>query len=35
MNPVEAGFTQRPEEYLYSSARNFNDEKGLLELEPF
>jgi REP element-mobilizing transposase RayT len=34
MNPVEAGFVERPEEYLYSSARNFNESKGLLTLEP-
>jgi hypothetical protein len=34
MNPVEAGFVSRPEEYLYSSARNFNEEKGLISIEP-
>jgi REP element-mobilizing transposase RayT len=34
MNPVEAGFVSRPEEYLYSSARNFNEERGLIALEP-
>jgi len=34
MNPVEAGFVEKPEEYLYSSARNFNESKGLLNLEP-
>jgi hypothetical protein len=32
-NPVEAGYVESPEEYLYSSARDFNEEKGLLELE--
>jgi hypothetical protein len=34
MNPVEAGFVERPEDYLYSSAKNFNESKGLLNLEP-
>jgi len=33
-NPVEAGFVQNPEEYLYSSARDFCDLKGLINLEP-
>jgi len=32
MNPVEAGFVERQEEYLYSSARNFNESNGLLNL---
>jgi len=31
-NPVEAGFVTREEDYLYSSARNFYDQKGLIEL---
>ncbi len=31
-NPVETGIVERPEQYLYSSARNFNDETGLIEL---
>ena len=30
-NPVEAGFVSRPEDYLYSSARDYAGEKGLLE----
>ena len=31
-NPVEAGFVTKQEEYLYSSARNYYDGKGLIEL---
>ncbi len=31
-NPVEAGFVENEEEYLYSSARYFYDKKGLIEL---
>lgn len=30
-NPVEADYVKFPEEYLYSSARDYFDEKGLLE----
>jgi len=30
-NPVEAGFVVRPEEYIYSSARDYSGIKGLLE----
>jgi putative transposase len=33
-NPVEAGIVEQPEQYLYSSAKDFNEEKGLLKLEP-
>jgi putative transposase len=33
-NPVEEGVVESPEQYLYSSAKNFNEEKGLLDLEP-
>jgi putative transposase len=33
MNPVEAGIVERPEEYLFSSAGDFNETKGLLNLE--
>jgi len=33
-NPVEEGWVESPEQYLYSSARNYNDEKGLLEIAP-
>jgi len=29
-NPVEAGLVSRPEEYKYSSAKDYNDEKGLV-----
>ncbi len=31
-NPVEAGFVENEEDYLYSSARDFFDKKGLVEL---
>jgi hypothetical protein len=31
-NPVEAGFVEKEEDYLYSSARDFCDKKGLIEL---
>lgn len=32
-NPVKAGWVEKAEEYLYSSAKNFADEKGLLEID--
>jgi putative transposase len=32
-NPVEAGLVQYPEQYLFSSARDYGDEKGLVEIE--
>jgi putative transposase len=31
-NPVKAGFVTKPEEYLYSSARNYAGEAGLLKI---
>jgi len=31
-NPVEAGFVDEPEEYLYSSARNYAGRVGLLDI---
>jgi putative transposase len=31
-NPVEAGFVEHEEDYLYSSARDFHNKKGLIEL---
>jgi len=31
-NPVKAGFVSLPEDYLYSSARYYAGEKGLLEI---
>ncbi len=31
-NPVETGIVEKEEEYLYSSARDFYDRKGLIEL---
>ena len=32
MNPVEAGFVEKAEDYVYSSARDFYSRKGLIEL---
>lgn len=32
-NPVEAGIVEKPEDYLYSSAKVYAGEKGLLEVE--
>jgi len=32
MNPVEAGFGEKAEDYLYSSGRDFYGGKGLIEL---
>jgi REP-associated tyrosine transposase len=32
-NPVEAGWVEKPEEYLYSSAKNYAGEKGLIDVE--
>ena len=32
MNPVEARFVEKPEDYLYSSAGDFYGKKGLVEL---
>jgi putative transposase len=31
-NPVEAGFVSRPEDYVYSSARNYCGEQGALDV---
>jgi hypothetical protein len=31
-NPVEAGIVEKPEDYLYSSARDYCDIKGLIPL---
>jgi putative transposase len=31
-NPVEAGFVENEEEYLFSSARDFYNRPGLIEL---
>ncbi len=33
-NPVRIGVVERPEDWLYSSARDFAGEKGLIELDP-
>lgn len=32
-NPVKEGIVEKPEDYLYSSARNYAGMKGLLEIE--
>lgn len=32
-NPVEAGFVSRPEDWVYSSARNYCGETGLMEID--
>jgi putative transposase len=32
-NPVEAGFVDRPEDWLYSSARNYLGLKGIMEVD--
>ncbi|MBT3801086.1 MAG: transposase [Bacteroidetes bacterium] len=32
MNPVEAGFVDEPEHYLYSSARDYSGKKGLIDI---
>tara|TARA_Y100000588_G_C13868085_1_gene759099 strand:- start:201 stop:752 length:552 start_codon:yes stop_codon:yes gene_type:complete len=32
-NPVTAGFVDKPTDWLFSSARDYEDEKGLLEIE--
>ena len=31
-NPVEAGYVELPEEYLYSSAKDYTGKKGLLDV---
>jgi putative transposase len=31
-NPVSAGFVEDPEDYLYSSARNYSGRKGMLDI---
>jgi len=33
-NPVEEGWVESPEQYMYSSARNYNEEKGLIDIAP-
>ncbi len=32
-NPVKAGWVEKPEDYLYSSARNYMDLEGLIEID--
>jgi putative transposase len=31
-NPVEAGFVEKPEDWLWSSARDYAGSKGLLDI---
>ena len=31
-NPVKAGFVEKPEDYLYSSARDYHGMKGLIQM---
>jgi hypothetical protein len=33
-NPVRAGIVEHPEDYLYSSARNYADLQGVLDVIP-
>jgi hypothetical protein len=32
-NPVKAGFVEKPEDYTYSSARNYYGLKGLIDID--
>ena len=32
-NPVKAGLVEKPEDYLLSSAKDYNESKGLLPIE--
>jgi hypothetical protein len=32
-NPVRAGWVEKPEHYLYSSASNYIMEKGIMEID--
>lgn len=32
-NPVKSGIVENPEDYLYSSARNYSRMKGVIEVE--
>lgn len=32
-NPVKSGIVEKPEEYIYSSAKNYCKEEGLLDIE--
>ncbi|HZV69040.1 MAG TPA: hypothetical protein VFG10_05825 [Saprospiraceae bacterium] len=33
LNPVRAGLVEKPEEWLYSSARNYSDRTALIEID--
>lgn len=35
LNPVRAGFVEKPEHWIYSSARDFSRVNGLIELSPY
>jgi len=32
-NPVEAGFVENPQEFVYSSAKDYSGEKGMLDIK--
>ena len=32
-NPVRSGIVEKPEDYMYSSARNYSGLKGLIEVD--
>ena len=32
-NPVEAGFVKQPQEWIYSSATNYQDMESIMEVE--
>lgn len=32
-NPVRSGIVEKPEDYLYSSARNYSGIKGIIEVD--
>jgi hypothetical protein len=32
-NPVKAGFVEKPEDYLYCSARSYQGMKGLMDID--
>ena len=32
MNPVRQEIVEKPEDYVYSSARNYNGQKGMIDV---
>ena len=32
-NPIESGFVESPEDYLYSSAKDYSEQKGLVNIQ--